>query len=200
MWNYFYLEFDKLPFIFEDRISEELIEDKPAHYIDAKNWIYRVYDYDTGEPLPVDAKRVERYCNGAIVFVAKRSFYNSISQTTDGRHADCSEEDFYSYICSMRNDYYSILSEEDITLIRNKYSQNLFKLDRELGMDLLEMDTSHDGDLIKSHYDEINFVDLPKASVKYCFKLNLVESRGLLDDFSIDYFSMQRWSGEKSKK
>lgn len=192
LWNYFYLEFDKLPFIFEDRISEELIEDKPAHYIDAKNWIYRVYDYDTGEPLPVDAKRVERYCNGAIVFVAKRSFYNSISQTTDGRHADCSEEDFYSYICSMRNDYYSILSEEDITLIRNKYSQNPFKLDRELGMDLLEMDTSHDGDLIKSHYDEINFVDLlveeSKASVKYCFKLNLMESRGLLDDLSIDYF------------
>lgn len=192
LWNYFYLEFDKLPFIFEDRISEELIEDKPAHYIDAKNWIYRVYDYDTGEPLPVDAKRVERYCHGAIVFVAKRSFYNSISQTTDGRHADCSEEDFYSYICSMRNDYYSILSEEDITFIRNKYSQNPFKPDRTFGMDLLEIDTSHDGDLIKSHYDEINFVDLlveeSKASVKYCFKLNLMESRGLLDDFSIDYF------------
>lgn len=192
LWNYFYLEFDKLPFIFEDRISEELIEDKPAHYIDAKNWNYRVYDYDTGEPLPFDAKRVERYCHGAIVFVAKRSFYNSISQTADGRHADCSEEDFYSYICSMRNDYYSILCKEDITLIRNKYSQNPFKLDSSLGMDLPEIDTSHDLELIKNHYNEIDFLDLlvekSEASVKYCFKLELMESRGLFDDFSMDYF------------
>jgi serine/threonine protein kinase len=192
LWNYFYLEFDKLPYVFEDRISEELIEDKPANYIDAMNWVYRVYDYETGEPLPADAKRVERYCHGAIVFVAKSSIYNRVTQTADGRHADCSEEDFYSYICSMRKDFRSISTEEELAQLFDKYSSNPFKPDRTWGKDFQEIDTSHVGDLIKNHYNEIDFADLlieeSEASVKYCFKLNLMEPRGLFDDYSTDYF------------
>lgn len=192
LWNYFYLEFDKLPYIITDGISEELIEDKPGHYIDVRNWVYRVYDYDTGEPLPVDAKRVERFCHGAIVFVAKSSFYNHINQTTDGRHSDCTEEEFFSYICSMRKDYHSIVSREDFKRIQEKYSCNPFKPERTWGEDLPDIDTSHDYDLIKKHYPDIDFSDLlvpeTKAFIKYRFKLESMESRGLFDDLTVDYF------------
>lgn len=204
LWNYFYLEFDKLPFVLTDGVSEELIEDKPGHYIDVRNWIYRVYDYDTGEPLPVDAKRVERYCHGAILLVAKSSFYNQINQTTDGRHADCTEEEFFSYICSMRKDYYSIENRDDLEHILEKYSCNPFKPERTWGEDLPNIDTSHDYDLIKNHYQDIDFSDLlvteTDASIKYRFKLESMESRGLFDDLTVDYFLCQDGRVKKTKE
>lgn len=204
LWNYFYLEFDKLPFVLTDGVSEELIEDKPGHYIDVRNWIYRVYDYDTGEPLPVDAKRVERYCHGAILLVAKSSFYNQINQTTDGRHADCTEEEFFSYICSMRKDYYSIENRDDLKHILEKYSCNPFKPERTWGEDLPNIDTSHDYDLIKNHYQDIDFSDLlvteTDASIKYRFKLESMESRGLFDDLTVDYFLCQDGRVKKTKE
>lgn len=185
LWNYFYLEFDNIDNILSDEVCELLVEDTPGHYVDASNWVYRVYDYDTREPLPVGAKRVERYCRGAILFVASKSIYNSITPTDDGRHADCSEVAFYDYICSMRNDYHEIANKEDDDHFYNKYSTNPFKLERSWGEDLPEMDSSHDYNLIKDYYEELDFSDLLvgeiDAPAKYCFYLELNEHIDIFD-------------------
>ena len=66
-WNYFLLELANLNPIFPDSSfldSEPLIEDSPAHYVSAQYAQYGVYDYDSGVPLPPEAKSVLRCKKG----------------------------------------------------------------------------------------------------------------------------------------
>ena len=99
-WNYFLLELDNLTPIFEPCISGEelLVEDFPAHYVSAQFVQYGVYDYDTGLPLPKGFKLVRRYTKGKFLIVMKSGPYNMINATYDGRHGDCSCNEFHDYI------------------------------------------------------------------------------------------------------
>lgn len=101
-WNYYLLEaeeVDPIPDIYVSQCGEqELIEDKPAHYVDASCWVYKVYDYDSGIPLPPGAKLVTRYSKGKFLIVMKSGPYNHIQQTYDGRHACMSNEELKAYI------------------------------------------------------------------------------------------------------
>lgn len=156
LWNYFYLEFDELPFVLDDKLKEDLVEDEPGHYVSADGYVYGVYDYDTGEPYPDGYKRVERYCRGAIVYVAKDSVYNKIQQTSDGRHADCCEDEFFGYVCQMRDDVRMVnaggMSYEDFY---SKYSDNPFKPQKNL---FPKEDTaSIDYDVIKDNIENLDF-------------------------------------------
>ena len=99
-WNYFLLELDNLPPIFEPCVSDEeyLVEDVPAHYVSAQFAQYGVYDYDTGLPLPEGYRIVYRYTKGKFLIVMKAGPYNMINSTYDGRHGDCSCDEFRDYI------------------------------------------------------------------------------------------------------
>ncbi|MBZ4670678.1 MAG: protein kinase [Oscillospiraceae bacterium] len=96
-WNYFLLELDKMDSIIKesDIVDHEyLVEDTPAHYVDATYAQYGVYDYDTGIPLPQGYKPVRRYLKGKFLIVMKNGPYNKIFDTYDGRHGMCSSLKF----------------------------------------------------------------------------------------------------------
>lgn len=101
-WNYLLLECDELsPIIRGDFDYEILVEDRPANYVSAQYAQYGVYDYDTGEPLPVGYKVVARYHKGKLLFVLKSGPYNHISSTYDGRHGQYTSEQFREYISNL---------------------------------------------------------------------------------------------------
>ena len=103
-WNYFILELNTLNPILEqtdikNSYCEELCEDLPAHYVDAKDFGYGVYSYEEGIPLPEKAKKVERYFRGRFLSVFSNGYYNSINATYDARHSDAPTCDiFRNYI------------------------------------------------------------------------------------------------------
>lgn len=118
-WNYFLLEFDRLdPIIGENDVVnyEYLVEDTPAHYVDATYAQYGVYDYDTGVPLPQGYKLVRRYLKGKFLIVMKDGPYNKISGTYDGRHGICSNLEFREYIEGLIKMYSYIRSKQDSEL------------------------------------------------------------------------------------
>ncbi len=98
-WNYLLLECDELsPIITDDFDYEVLVEDYPANYVSAQYAQYGVYDYDSEVPLPADYKIVARYLRGKFLFVLKSGPYNRISSSYDGRHGQCTSEQFREYI------------------------------------------------------------------------------------------------------
>lgn len=103
-WNYFILELNTLNPILEqtdikNSYCEELCEDYPAHYVDAKDFVYGVYTYENGIPLPENSKKVERYFRGRFLSVFSNGYYNSINATYDARHSDApSCDSFREYI------------------------------------------------------------------------------------------------------
>ncbi|NLW41363.1 MAG: protein kinase [Tissierellia bacterium] len=114
-WNYFLLELDRLdPIIRENDVVnyEYLVEDTPAHYVDAKYAQYGVYDYDTGVPLPQGYKLVNRYLKGIFLIVMKDGPYNKIPGTYDGRHGICSSLEFREYIEGLIKMYSYIRSKQ----------------------------------------------------------------------------------------
>lgn len=125
-WNYFLLELDNLPPIFEPCVSDEeyLVEDVPAHYVPAQFARYGVYDYDTGLPLPEGYRIVYRYTKGKFLIVMKSGPYNKISSTYDGRHGDCSCDEFREYIVYLIDLYskvYEYIKKENL---HKKYSDS----------------------------------------------------------------------------
>lgn len=122
-WNYFILDFDHLsPIISETCVKscERLVEDSPAHYVDANAAIYGVYDYDTGVPLPAGSKIVYRYTNGRLLFVMKFGPYNRLSVAYDGRHGKFkTTSDFRGYVVFLSDTYdkyYSAIKEEALRM------------------------------------------------------------------------------------
>ena len=63
-WNYIFLELDNLKPIFSDCVEEDLVEDTPAHYVDATCAVYGVYDYESGAQFPKGWKQITRICEG----------------------------------------------------------------------------------------------------------------------------------------
>lgn len=104
VWNYFLLELDKQEIAVGTEISgqeERVVEDYPGHYVSAEYSQYWVYDYDSGVPLPKEARVIHRYLGGKFLIVLKFGPYNSITQTSDGRHGNCSSDEFRKYIESL---------------------------------------------------------------------------------------------------
>lgn len=101
-WNYFRLELCEEEKIFDktekDKLYETLVEDYPAHYVDATDSCYGVYDYESGRPLPENWQLIRRYTHGVFLFVMKYGLYNAISATYDGRHGDCANIEFRKYL------------------------------------------------------------------------------------------------------
>ena len=106
-WNYFMIECEEVEPIGGVYIShhgdQELVEDYPGHYVKSDDAIYNVYDYDTGEPLPADAKVVCRFTKGKFLIVMKTCTYNHIPSTYDGRHSLMSNEEFRKYIFELQS-------------------------------------------------------------------------------------------------
>ena len=97
-WNYFTLELCEIPGVLKDLKEECLVEDVPAHYVCADDAVYRVYDYDSGEPLPETARVVHRLTSGKMMIVMKMGSYNAIAATYDGRHARLTDSQLRDYI------------------------------------------------------------------------------------------------------
>lgn len=125
-WNYFLLELDNLPPIFEPCVSDEeyLVEDVPAHYVSAQFAQYGVYDYDTGLPLPEGYRIVYRYTKGKFLIVMKAGPYNMINSAYDGRHGDCSCDEFRDYIGSLINLYSEVYERIKQANLHENYSDS----------------------------------------------------------------------------
>lgn len=125
-WNYFLLELDNLPPIFEPCVSDEeyLVEDVPAHYVSAQFAQYGVYDYDTGLPLPEGYRIVYRYTKGKFLIVMKAGPYNMINSTYDGRHGDCSCDEFRNYIVYLIGLYSRVYEHIKQSNLHEKYSDS----------------------------------------------------------------------------
>lgn len=108
-WNYFILDLETLEPVFsEPEVSdcERLIEDYPGHYVDAKDSVYGVYDYDTGKPLPPESLEVFRYIKGRFLFVMKYGHYNHLNVAYDGRHGKFSSTaSFRQYVDFLAENY-----------------------------------------------------------------------------------------------
>jgi serine/threonine protein kinase len=96
-WNYFRLELEEIePTHVEGAVNEEctreaLLEIEPGEYVEYYHWDHGEYN---GNPLPDTARIVDRFLKGAFVFFSKRSIYNRINETYDGRHNKVSELEF----------------------------------------------------------------------------------------------------------
>lgn len=134
-WSYFLLEADKLTPILttKDVLSEELVEDIPGHYCDATDFVYGVYDYDSGKKLPQNARKVERFCRGNFLLLPKLGYYNQQNSTYDGRQNNCTAEEFKLYIQKMKDlaDAYEKegYSFKQITYILDKMPNPFSRLD-----------------------------------------------------------------------
>lgn len=188
-WNYFYLELSELTPVLTQHIEEELIEDIPGHYVDATYANLGVYDYESGNPLPTGWKQVMRVCKGAFLVVSKGGFYNSITSTDDGRHEHFSEEDFFGYMTSIKNDVESCDGKsESIIEVRRKYGNNPFP---EPEVHSESNDETGPYNFIASRLDTIDFSDLLDDSgdgyANYTFVFNTVEACSIFDEFKYRY-------------
>lgn len=199
-WNYILLELDKLDPIFEinEFDCEYLVEDIPGNYVSAQYAQYGVYDYDTGIPLPKEYEIVYRYNKGRLLIVMKNGPYNSIIGTYDGRHGDCSINEFRQYINTLlsqylRYDYYikqknllNDLSEEDVekNILHSEYfNKNPFKkncIDKD-DLDIIKEieNTGKCNNYIKDNFLNFDFSNIlskytisNSTNIKFVFKFN----------------------------
>ena len=159
IWNYVFLELSELKPVLTDCEEEELVEDTPAHYVDSANAVYGVYDYESGEKLPVGWKKVVRVCKGNFLIVAKGGFYNSITSTSDGRHSNFTESDFFQYISEMKTDVDRAKADgHNLEHIHRKYSQNP-KMLSEIVENEID-DTKQHKCESDEHWEDLSFSDL----------------------------------------
>lgn len=156
-WNYFLLKLDKLNPVLgneNDVDSEYLVEDTPAHYVSAQYAQYGVYDYDIGNNLPDGYQTVYRYTKGTFLIVMKNGPYNRINGTYDGRHGDCSAEEFREYIDKLIKHYLKIYDyvkqDEDLKYLSDEEIEN-----RILNLDMFNCNPFRDNSLQKN--DRIKF-------------------------------------------
>lgn len=188
-WNYVFLELDNLKPILSNCVEEDLVEDTPAHYVDATCAVYGVYDYETGAHFPKGWKLITRVCEGNFLIVAKGGFYNSITPTSDGRHSLFTESEFYDYISGIRNDVINTNGEEnELAKVRGKYWTN----PKQSTSFIINgnIDKSVDID-VSSHLDELDFADLLDDSgsdkAKYYFTIDTIEWHSPFEPYKDNY-------------
>ena len=165
-WNYFLLELDELspiePFNWNEDY-EELVEDTPGHYVSSEYARYGVYDYDTEEKFPKGWKLVRRYKTGKMLIMLKEGGYNSISNVYDGRHVDCSADDFRKYIQEMINvEKWAIDNSYNKRSVLNHYfNKNPFVRKKALNFEISfdETDELRCVDYLKKNYASWKFID-----------------------------------------
>lgn len=188
-WNYFLIEceeVDPIPGICVCRHGDqELVEDTPGHYVCSIDAVYGVYDYDSGEPLPKDAKVVYRFTKGKFLIVMKTCGYNHIQAAYDGRHNVMSNDELRKYISNIlqlikdgESEGYTedeILSIPQVAAHPYPERTTLFNIPREEKSEKLP---SPD-DYIKKNYTIWNFKDILPAvtksgnlSYRFIFKLD----------------------------
>ena len=166
-WNYFLLELEELePAVGDnfDEYSEDVVEDKPGHYVSATDFVYGVYDYDTEVPLPAGARLMTRFLRGKLLIVLKLGPYNFINESTDGRHANCTSDEFKKYIASLETAYQMKSNLPDDTwrkLRRTLIDCCPFKPKKEWLSSMPEqIDIQYETDYVKNHYAEFDFSDI----------------------------------------
>lgn len=130
-WSYFLLDLKEMEPIIRkyDGIGyENLVEDRPGHYVHSKYAVYGVYDYDTGEKLPEGFKTVCRYLYGKFLIVLKTGPYNKINGTYDGRHGMCNNSQFRDYIEKIKEIYTKMREKAKDDMNYREYSDD--ELDR----------------------------------------------------------------------
>lgn len=188
-WNYIFLELDNLKPILSNCVEEDLIEDTPAHYVDATCAVYGVYDYESGIKFPKGWKLITRVCAGNFLIVAKGGFYNSITPTSDGRHSLFTEPEFYDYISGIRNDVINTNGDEnELAKVRGKYWSNPKQHSSFIINE--NIDKSVDID-VSSHLDELDFADLLNNNgsdkAKYYFTIDTIEWHSPFEPYKNSY-------------
>ncbi len=159
-WNYFLLELEELEPIFADVYDREtLVEDYPGNYVSAQYSQYGVYDYDEGTPLPEGFKTLCRYLRGKFLFVLKGGPYNHINGTYDGRHGQCTSDEFRKYIERLIDITQVAVSKgfsEEKVLRSRIFDKNPFVFEEEKANDK----NNYPDDFIENNYEEWCFKDL----------------------------------------
>lgn len=201
-WNYFLIEIDSLKPIFETYPFvdyEYLVEDRPAHYVSAQYADYGVYDYETGITLPNGFQKIYRYTKGKFLIVLKTGPYNGINGTYDGRHGDCSANDFREYIEQLvklydqlykfakQDDQLKNLSDEDIQerfshlkkLNKNPFKHTVIENDDTVQIKQKFAEKEKSKGYISKNFKTWNFQDVLKSNVpeestfiKFVFEFN----------------------------
>lgn len=201
-WNYFLLEIDEIDPVFEIHPLidyEYLVEDSPGHYVAAQFADYGVYDYETGLPLPEGYQKVYRYTKGKFLIVMKTGPYNGINGTYDGRHGDCSANEFRNYIVKLikyqdqfyeyvkQNEQFNHLSNEDIEerfsnlkkLNKNPFKHTVIENDDTVQIKQKFAEEEKSKGYISKNFKTWNFQDVLKSNVpeestliKFGFKFN----------------------------
>ena len=107
-WNYFLLDAEPMsPEVGTevDEYFERVVEDVPKHFVSAIDATYGVYSYDGGKKLPSESKLLTRCLKGKFLILMKYGPYNMLSQADDGRHNNCSNDEFRSYIEYLQKHY-----------------------------------------------------------------------------------------------
>lgn len=194
-WNYFLLLLDEQEIKVGDRVdeySEEVVEDVPGNYVSAKGFAYGVYDYDTGEKLPNGAKKIVRCLKGKMLLVLKLGPYNFIHQVSDGRHNNCTSEQFREYVRTLSHVYSmkGYLSEatwkqlREIFINECPYSPQ-HKLETEQ-----PVNQSYEENYVKNHFGEFDFTDIvgyapqknDNSSIEYVFHLEISDGWDFFTD------------------
>jgi len=104
-WNFILLETEEQEPVTDSpgRYAEDVVEDRPAHYVSGEYARYGVYDYDTGEKLPEGYRVLDRQLKGNFMIVPKQGYYNHITSTYDGRHTDMTGVELYQYVKELIN-------------------------------------------------------------------------------------------------
>lgn len=99
--DYFMLEIEPMKPVVGievDEWCEEVVEDGHGRLVSAVDAIYGVYDYDTGEKLPEESRHIVRCLKGKFLIVLKYGPYNMIPMMDDGRHNNCTNDEFRAYV------------------------------------------------------------------------------------------------------
>lgn len=162
-WNYFLLETEEEEDSTLLGTEQYLVEDYPGHYVSAKDAIYGVYDYDTGEKLPEGYQIVHRYKGGKFLIVLQGGPYCKINEHDDGRHGNCTADELRDYVgkLSIYNYLFSKIDDEEKqkeiqssfwNVINDcKFQVNRSRIDEE------ELETSHEEYPERDHV--ANFVE-----------------------------------------
>lgn len=192
-WNYFMLEAEPMEVVVgteADEYYEQVVEDKPGHFVSAVDAMYGVYDYDKGEKFPDGAKLVIRCLKGKYLIVLKHGPYNQITPMDDGRHANCSNDEFRNYVESLQNLFalHGLLEHDVWKKIYHGLVESCPFKPNSVSPELEAKPFKSDPDFVKNNWPKFDFNivfghynDMPVGKAKYRFVFHQSNSIDVLD-------------------